>query len=486
MHCQITSRGYVLLASLLTAALPIQADEAILIGGGHDVHSTKMQNELSVRWIQNVINNQEIPSNIWFTDGTEAGADVHYLATDEEAKHELMPLARVFGNATIDRHRYRENEFDSVYGSTRLNDLAPALTTKFETTTDQPVLFIFSGLGSPTANRPAGVSMKLWDNTALSTTQLNTLLGERTSPFRFVMNQCYSGGFHSLAFKNPDEGLELASGPRCGFTAQSAWQKPESCHEGLGTDDNEDYNSSFFAALSGFERNGEMVDSDPDTDANGVTSLREAHFFTLTRTGSVDLPRSTSEHYLNNWQPWYLRWLPPGPTLPNNEYAKLFRDVSVKLGIELDSSVGQILRGQLRTLQNSQKEATTKQLTAIEQLQNTRTILQDSTLSHWPALKGPYSGAFIAMASKGQLGDVAAFLGSHELYEKMLAQQKLVDSLASEIKALEHQVAQRQKLFYLRRLAVLKEQLKLHGSAREQADYLSLVTCEETPLHGID
>lgn len=484
MHSPDSIRTHVLLASLLIAATPAQADEAVIVGGGSDVHATPAQIELNVNWIDSVINKQGLMSSIWFTDGAESGADVLYLSSEEEAEHELTPLTRVFGNPVIDRHRYRENEIDNVIGSTRLSELAPALTNRLEQTADQSLLFVFSGDGNPAANGAAGVSMKLWDNTSLSANKLHAMLDARKAPFRFVMNQCFSGGFHKLAFKNPAKGLDLASGQRCGFSAESAWHPARSCGDNLRAGDYQDYTTSFFAALSGFDRDGELIAIDPDIDGNGETSLREAHFFTLSQTDSVDLPRSTSEQYLNDWQPWYLRWLPPGPTLPGNEYAKLFRDVSVNLGIELGNSVGKELRKQLLTLHDSLEKITIRQTAAIDQLQSTRTLLQNSALSRWPALKGPYSGAFITMASEGQLGEIAAFLGAHEQYGKMVAEQKRVDSLQGEMLELEHQAAQRQKLFYLRRLAVLKEQLTQHGSAKEQADYLSLLDCEEAPLNN--
>jgi len=471
-----------LLAALLSAAVSAQADEAIVVGGGSDVHGTQAQTALDVSWIHSVINKQGMLSNIWFTDGDEPGADVYFLASDEDAMHELTPLSRVFGNPVIDRRRYRENDIANVNGSTRLSDLAPALSSKLEQTSDQAIFFIFNGQGNPTASHAAGVSMKLWDNTSLSANELHAMLEKRKAPFRFVMNQCFSGGFHKLAFRNPMEGLDLASGQRCGFSAESAWHPAKSCSGGLNAVDYRDYTTSFFAALSGFERDGEMIDIDPDINGNGVTSLREAHFYTLSQTDSVNLPRSTSEQYLNDWQPWYLRWLPPGPTLPSNEYAKLFRDVSVNLGIDLGSSVGRELRNQLLTLQNSLEEVTARQTAAIDQMQSARASLQVSALSRWPALKGPYSGAFVAMASDGQLGEVAAFLGAHEQYGKMVAEQKRVDSLQSEMTELKYQTTQRQKLFYLRRLALLKEQLMQHGSATEQADYLSLLDCEEASL----
>ena len=46
----------------------------------------------------------------------------------------------------------------------------------------------------------------------------------------------------------------------------------------------------------------------PDLDGDGQVSLYEAHLYALRAGESADLPRSTSEAFLERWQPWYADW----------------------------------------------------------------------------------------------------------------------------------------------------------------------------------
>ncbi|HEX7236695.1 MAG TPA: hypothetical protein VF405_07015, partial [Gammaproteobacteria bacterium] len=120
--------------------------------------------------------------------------------------------------------------------------------------------------------------------------------------------QCYSGAFASLIYDDPRTASGFR-GNRCGFMSEAADRLAEGC--GLSLDETEfhDYTTYFFAALAGRTRSGEPIEPEVvDRDGDGAVSFRESHFYALLTALSSDLSRSTSEQYLEDWSPWYLRW----------------------------------------------------------------------------------------------------------------------------------------------------------------------------------
>lgn len=457
--------------------------EAVLIGGGYDIHGSQGQIELNVKWVQSVLNDQGLNVSTYFTDGDEDQPDVHYTRQDDETPHPFEALARVFGDWILETRAYRDHTVNDVSGSTRRSELEPALIEHSKRTADSDLLLVYNGHGTQSYSTPDQVKLNLWDNSTLSANELHRIFKPREAPLKFVFTQCYSGGFHRLAYQNPVNGLELAEGPRCGFTAESAYKMAEGCSASINTDDYRDYTTFFFAALAGFERDGEIVDSDPDTNQDGATTLREAHLYTLNNAISADLSRSTSEDFLNAWQPWYLRWLPAPKNSPNNEYARVFRDLANRHGVELSSSVAKNIRHKLSTVENklgSVEQQTQMQDAHIRELQ---IVLQNKSASRWPAILGPYTGAYQELITSGELTHIVAELESQAEYTQLRDLQTQQGALDLESLALEREATQYKKMLRMRRLAMLKQQMADYGTATEKSAYASLLGCEETTLN---
>lgn len=474
-----------LLATLITVSLQTAiASEAILVGGGYDVHSSQGQIELNVKWVQGILDNQGIPTTTFFTDANETGPDVHYQTTQGQVTQAYEPLARVFGDWILQKRRYREHNIANVIGSTRRDELVPALREAVNDTANTDLLFVYNGHGSQSQSTPDLVTLNLWDNTTLTANELHSIVKPRNAPFRYVFTQCYSGGFHRLAYENPTQGLEVSKTPRCGFTAESAYRLAEGCSASIETDDYRDYTTYFFAALSGNERDGAIVSRNPDTNDDGVTTFREAHFFTLEEAYSTDLSRSSSEDYLTQWQPWYLRWLPPTINLPNNEYAQLFRDLANRYNIPLTGMATKHIRGLLKETQSLVDGTRLQRQNLRHQERELQYTLQSSLSSTWPDLLGPYTGAYQKMAANGQLTTIAAAISERTDYATLIEVQNQDKALDTTLLDLERKATQYQKLLRLRQLAMLKQQLVEYGSASQRADYESLVSCEEAPLQS--
>lgn len=470
-----------LFTSLLLAGHTV-ADQAILIGGGYDIQGSQGQIELNTKWAQEVLQATPLSVRTFFNDGDDPAADVHYLLRNDDAASSWLPLARVFGEASRERMRYRSHEIPDVDGSTARESLEPKLKLLLDQASAEETLLVYNGHGSPSLSTPDQVSLALWNNSAMTAAELHGLLRGNSKPFRFVFTQCYSGGFHRLAYADPASGNTLAEGPRCGFTAESAYHLAEGCSASIDGADYRDYTRYFFAALSGSERDGDIVDKDPDLNADGVTSLREAHLFTLEKALSTDLPRSTSEDYLSNWEPWFLKWLPGTRNLANNEYSRLFRDLAVHYNVVLDGRVARRLRDRLHSQQRETDALQAEQLRLLEAKDAIRQFLQNAATSRWPALLGPYTGAYQKMAENGELESISSWLSELPEYEELVELESATETLVASILDSERHATQMQKLLSMRHLANLKQQLYDYGTSQDIAQYESLLACEEATL----
>ena len=475
------------LAAVATfGATTVTADEAIVVGGGHSPLRSEAQIELNAGWIRRVLERAGLPVRLYYTDGDAPGVDVVSIAPDDEPSSALEPLARAFGDLRAERTRRRQHRLGGVAGPTDRDSLVPALAADLAAAdaAEEPVLLVYNGHGSQSSDgSPASVSLDLWRDTSLHADELHALLDGHRSPVRWVFTQCYSGGFHRLAYADPHAGIDLAETRRCGFTAESAYRLAEGCSASIETDDYRDYSTYLFAALDGRERDGDVLSTDPDTNSDGVVTPREAHLYALGHAWSSDLSRSTSEDFLETWQPWWLRWLPPPARVPENEYARLYRDVAARVGIALEEGP--------RAVRVAMRDVAGR----TEALQRRREMLRDeeerlggalvrAAAERWPELLGPYTEAYRRLVASGGIEEVAASIAAAPQYAALVAAQDADAALDAELVELEREAVQLAKLLRFRRLATLVGQLATHGGDDERAAFAELVECESMPLRG--
>lgn len=469
----------------------VHADQAILIGGGYNVNGSQGQIELNVQWVQDVLKKAELSVTTFFTDGDDPGPDVHYVydqsensetSTIDELALQLEPVARLFGNQMANQRRYRNHNIKDVQGGTHADVLANTLKNMMVQKPDTPNLIVFNGHGRQSETSADKVTMELWNDTAMTATQLHSILNLSKAQNRFVFTQCYSGGFHRVAYENPEKGLKLSETTRCGFTAESAYRLAEGCSASVDTADYRDYTTYFFAALNGEDRNGILLPEDTDKNGDGEVSMREAHFYTLANAHSTDLSRSTSEDYLTTWQPWFLKWVAESPGLHNNEYAKLFRTVATRHNIALNGNPAKEIRANMRTHTDARKrllEERDKIQTALASIQNE---LIYEAQAKWPSLARPYTALFQSMASTGEMIQIANWVREHGDYQAVVDLQNQDDGITQSLLETERNLTQMQKMLHFRNIAKLKHQIYEYGTTTEISDYEKLVSCEDTPL----
>lgn len=475
-HILHASVGIALFGATHTAT----ADEAVIIGGGYHLNASQGQIELNVQYAKDSLESKGLNVTTYFTDGGNPGNDV-FIQHQEPIDATYDALSRVLGNHVEQYKEYRSHNIDDVAGSTQREELLPNLHSYFSSAT-QPQWLIYNGHGRQSQSTPDQVTLELWNNTRLTAQELHEELKASSQPLRYAFTQCYSGGFHSIAYEKSNNSLTPAKPLRCGFTAVSAYSLAEGCSASINTDDYRDYTTHFFAALTGFERNGDILLHEPDEDKSGDVSPREAHFYTLLNANSTDLSWSTSEDFLNRWEPWYLKWTPQTKTIPNNEYAKLFRELAKAQEIPLeDNSVNEV-RNQLSTLTKNRHQLVQKINMSALAIKTLRRDIAKPITAKWPAIMAPFTVGFQQLSKEGTLEEINAAIETDEKYALLLEQQNLMGELETSTVAIEREITQLEKLLHLRRMATLKDQLMKFGSETDIQSYQEFVACEELPL----
>lgn len=467
---------------VLTVSKAALADEAIVIGGGYNLLSSQGQIELNVQYARESLQDKGIDVTTFFTDGGEPGHDV-FAQHQEPLDATYEPISRVFGDYLEMHREYRSSTLKDVAGSTRRDTLLPELQQHLANA-DEPLWLLYNGHGNQSTSTTDQVTLELWDETRITAEELHDALSVTTQPVRYAFTQCYSGGFHALAYEEPHGTLKPASPQRCGFTAVSAYSMSEGCSASINTNDYRDYTTHFFAALSGYDRNDRIIVTDPDTNSDGDVSPREAHLYSLLNANSTDISRATSEDFLERWEPWYLKWTPGVRDLPANEYAKLFRKLASNLNVPLDQNSIGTIRAKLDDFKSNHADIQTQIDKLKQNIKLMRRQIAQPIITRWPDVLGPYSVGYQTLAANGELTAVTKAISADPQYTALVESQDTIATLEIDQLDLQRQATNHQKLLHLRRLATLRQQLVDFGSSTDIQTYENFVQCESMPMNS--
>ncbi len=467
------------------AAMSLADNRVVLFGGGPMPEDSQVSIEKNTLWILSYLQSQFAAEDIafYYTDGNGAFPDVRAPQAQPVSPDTEM-LTRVFRKESELGIEYRQNLFDTEHGSAAAYELVPALDNAFQSVAAGDTLtLIYQGHGG---YRPANTLdnyFRLWNGTELTVTDMASLMSraDANARIRFLFPQCFSGAFSRVIYKNADSKQGLSENTRCGFLAQPEYLESEGCTDSVYTGDYRDYSSYFFSALSGNTIGGQPIPGQPDLNSDGTITLREAHLYTLEHARSIDYSRSTSEDYLENWQPWYLKWAPSSHAV-DNEYAALARRLLSDLGYtgewrQVSPQLWKDIRD-LEKLASDDKQKLDALNTKIRKLQNR---IQLPLLLEWPYLKNPYGETYLRNIVK-DLPSMYSRLEQDPAYQELQALQQEYEQL--EITELEHRrnLTQRRKVIRFYKLANLLDQFGRHGSEQEQQDYQRLLSCEDSVL----
>jgi hypothetical protein len=477
----------VIALSVLAINAARAADYIWLIGGGPSLDDSQGQIEENVKWEREVLlrHARDAKFKIFYTDGDGPAKDVIVWRHPDETAAALQPLARVFGMQTQNGESFHSHTVPGVAGGTRADDLVARLKKEFTLPVrGDRVSLIFYGHGTYDGNDVGRNALRLWGNTLLPARDLESLLSviDPEVPVRFILPQCFSGGFTRLMHPRGDATRELVRHNRCGFMSVPEDQLSEGCSPSIDVGDFRDYSTYFFAALDGRTRLGEKFSQEKaDLDGDGVVTLREAHLYSIATAVSTDSPRSTSEVFLEDWQPWYLRWITYGPE-PDNVYQRLAAQVAAANGLPpsgrpLIEALEQARR-QTYDERHAMKLERNEIKSSVKQLQET---LRADLIANWPEAGAPYTLKY-KIFLQNQLGPAQAYIMQHAAYAPLVKQQERMLQLDTSILAAERRLAQFDKILRLRKLARLLDQFQRVAGREDRESYRRLLSCEESRI----
>jgi hypothetical protein len=471
---------------LLSCASAKAAKHVVIIGGGPNLYESQASIELNTQWLTDVLirKDPEQQFHVFFTDGKRDGVDVRGWRPVEESKGALQPLARVFDWHVENGYFYYRSSGASEPKSADAEEVLMGLRKIIPTLkVGDELLLIYQGHGGYNASDTRKNSLRLWNNSSLTVDQLAAELDQlpKGVPIRFLFPQCFSGAFARLIYKDMAYENGLAAGPRCGFLAQDAHFESEGCTSSVNTDDYRDYTSYFFSALDGKNRNGQALAQNPDSNDDGIVTLREAHLYTLANAVSVDFSRSTIEDYLERWQPWYLSWL-PAPSTMDNDYARVADELQERMSLqETGSALNREIATRIAKLNTTHQDLQTQRRVLVSEIDNYQARIRSALARFWPAIRTPYTAQYREILLN-ELDAVQDFILQHADYGNLVDAQERLSQVNEQMLNVERQIVQLRKIRRMQRLARLYAQFQRLANAREKADFETLVRCEDRPL----
>ncbi len=483
------NNGYAILMLLIFCQKAVAQDYVWIIGGGPSLMRSQGQIELNTQWIQKIIRNQrpDAKVKVYYTDGYQTESDVKIWQKPAESLEKLQPLARVFDFHIENGDHYRNHQVDAVVAGTDPEHLLAGMKNDFaKLTANDQVFFIYQGHGADDEDDISKNSLSLWGKNGqkrLTVGQLARLFNRlpATVPVRFMFPQCYAGGFAQLIYPNAQTGAQLTEGLRCGFMAESAYSPAEGCSSSVESGDYRDYSTYFFAALNQRTRLNQPLAVNPDRNHDGVVSLNEAHYYSLSQAESADLPRSTSEVYLEQWQPWYLRWL-NHDTPPDNIYSTLANEIAQHYHFsQTDNALVTALAQRYQEWRTKQDQLLEKQTEIQEQSLQLSFDIREQVLRKWPNAIYPYTKNFYDFLQH-DLTATQKFIVLQADYPRLVKLQDQDWAMNEKLLALERKITQIKKIQRLRHLAIILDQFNRYANAQQKAHYQQLLRCENAVM----
>lgn len=479
-------RRFFALAAVLLPATLWATDRFVLIGGGPNPSASEAQIEFNVKWVVASLR-ELLPSadvTVYFAGGAEAAnTAVELLSRTDGTTFPLEALASLYAESHENRLRWRAHTVANVAASTERDSLLPALTAYLEgLKAGDQAMIIYNGHGSWEADR-SNNALRLWNKSYLSVRDFEKVLAKVDSavPVRFVMTQCYSGAFARAVHPDAEPSLELARGTRCGFFAESSERESEGCSASIELGDYRDYTTYFISGLTGRDRLGREVAKATDRDGDGNVTPFDSHLYTLLEGYNGDLPRSTSEDYLERAQPWYLRWVGTS-RVPDNIYGRLARDMAQRYGLPEDGrALGRALRQRYDSLQDEVAATTSAVAEREAKAKKVREAIREDLERKFPPLANPYTEPYRRLLVENPEA-VEAEIRAHGRYRELGEHEAQLDAYELQLIDLDRQLSQLDRLRRARMMARALAQIERRGEQEVQAAYGQLRACEALPL----
>ena len=460
--------------------------QVVLFGGGSEINNSQASIELNSHWILDILQRRAPATSVHllYSDGNAAQADVRGWRPVSSEKDRFHAIARVFGKQFRNGFFYYNSHIGAEVAPADAKTVTETLQRVFKNAAPMDdITLIYQGHGGLSVHDTNRNYLQLWGETRISALELEKLMSQADpkATIRFVLPQCYSGAFTRLIYHNLTPMNSLAEGTRCGFVAQREDKESEGCTDSIDTGDYRDYSTYFFSALDGKTRNHAPLAQNADWNGDGRVTFREAHLYTLANAFSVDFSRSTSETYLQAWQPWYLRWL-PSTQRPDNVYSRVAQQIEKRVELNTEGGFfrsGILVRiGELETALSAYQQ---EQTTLESRVKKTQHLLQRQLYLRWPALSSPYTDGFRKLSEKDYRA-IRQAIETHPKYETLKQQQDRIFALKKKTLHLRREIVQFRKIIRMRHMARLYEQFQRYANGHDKSEFQRLLSCEDGTL----
>jgi hypothetical protein len=453
--------------------LSLPDHKIIQIGGGNTIGNSQGQIEDNVIWLSEILKRSSNDVVNFFAAGNGNVKDVSLFSTGE-LDPIMEPLTRVFGNSDASRLMFKSNQVPNLTGSTRKGEITKALEavlSELDSNTD--LLLIYNGHGGYNKNDFRLNDLKIWLDDRLNVAEMDSIfdMAPQDATIRFIFPQCYSGGFYYLIYQDPLSD-RIASQNRCGFFSESPQQESEGCSLDTNKEEYRDYSTYYFAPLNNATRRGKPLSVSPDLNGDGAVSFRESHLYTLKVGMSKDLSRSTSEVYLEEWEPWYVRW-----GIEENRksiYWEVAEYIAQTRNLSMD---GRELASLKRALQQEIASTVHEQRNHEKEIARLRNKIKKVVEHDWPELQHPYTTAYLKLINN-EADQISQEIRKMSQYESLADLQKDLNELTAKELKLERDKAQIDKIVRMKKLARLEKLFFKYAEKDEIQVYQRLLDCE--------
>ncbi len=300
------------------------ADYFLTIGGGYEPSGNQISLEKNVQYFQRTLHRLgHDPANHWilFADGRAPDRDLQYTDLNVFNSPAETWMNRILGDESEATMRYRDHQVSPVFGASRtawVDAAMDAITAKL-IDGDRLIIYV-TAHGSPAASddeydyssystsastsddssNPRNTSIALWSDESITAEQWTEYLDRIPANVEVVMMmvQCYSGGFAQTIFNDADYEQGISPRVRCGFFSQVYDRQSAGCTPDVNEAEYQEYSSFFWAALSGVNRLGDVIDSQCDYNGDRVVGFNEAHAYAVIQSDNIDIPIQTSSELL--------------------------------------------------------------------------------------------------------------------------------------------------------------------------------------------
>ena len=207
----------------------------------------------------------------------------------------------------------------------------------------------------------------------------------------------------------------------------------------------------------------------------------EAHFHVLATAYSADIPRSTSEVLLMQWQPWYLPLVLSIEPEPENEYRAMARELMARVAIDPAGDPATEIERRLLQLDEEQKRLASEQEELRVKIQALQAEVARPVLIRWPEAGAPYTAGFVRFLAE-DLTEALALIEAQPGYSRLTHQRDELWQRLDQMLDLERRKTRLEKIDHLLQLARVLAILEGIGPKEVVERYRALRECESAPF----